>query len=327
MKKILVAFIVGFSLIGCSISEQIIFNEDGSGKLAYTVDMSKMIAMTKDLDKSDKMTKELTEGTEKDMDSVIAFKDIAAQYQKEGKEMTAEQLANIEQMKNYSMRIILNKARSEMKYIMYTDFKSITEVGNVGSALSTIKDFSGKKNGALDAANPGGNTEVKFLFDGKSFSRTVVQKPYVEEVVSEADSINWDEMEMVEMVDSTVVDTTVVDSLSMDSYYEDEIMDSSATEEIITDEDVANSELEKDEKVDMKKMDKEFKKMGKMMKKGMEDSAFEFQYTFAKKIKKVSLPKSSYKLSADKKTIFIKYKFEEFSKKIKDLNLNIEFEK
>jgi len=53
--------VVGFTLISCSISEQIIFNENGSGKLNYTIDMSKMIALSKDLDKSDRMAKELNE--------------------------------------------------------------------------------------------------------------------------------------------------------------------------------------------------------------------------------------------------------------------------
>lgn len=326
MKKILAALVLSLVLVGCSISEQVIFNEDGSGKLNYSIDMSKMIAMTKDIDKSNKMAKELTEETDKDMDSVISFKEIAGMYASKGKELTPEQLANIEQMKNYSMRIIVNKAKSEMKYILSTDFKSITDISNVGSAFSAVKDFTGKKNPALDASNPIGNTDVKYLFDGKSFSRSIVPKPYVEDEVQAMDSINWDEMETEEMVDSTVVDTAVVDSISVDSYYEEEVMDSSATEEIITDEEVENSELEKGEEFDMKKMDKEFKKMGKIMKKGMKDSAFEFQYTFAKKIKKVSLPKSSYKLSADKKTIFIKYKFEEYIKKINDFQLDIEFE-
>jgi len=309
MKKILLAFVVGFSLISCSISEQIIFNADGSGKLAYTVDMSKMIAITKDLDKSNKMTKELTEGTEKDMDSVISFKDIAAQYKKEGKEMTAEQLANVEQMKNYSMRITLNKAKSEMKYVLYTDFKSIAEVGNVGSALSTIKNLSGKKTGGLDATNSESNSEIKFLLDGKSFSRTVVEKPIVE-------------------YDYVVVDTTAasedyeIDSDTM-SYDESEEVVYEDTEEA---DEVEEAEADEMSKKEMKKMNEDFEKMGKMMEQGLKDSAFEFQYTFAKKIKKVSLKKSDYKLSADKKTIFIKYQLEEFTKKIKDLNLNIEFE-
>ena len=38
------------------------------------------------LPRYNKMTKELTEGTDKDMDSVIVFKDLVAKYQKEGKE-------------------------------------------------------------------------------------------------------------------------------------------------------------------------------------------------------------------------------------------------
>ena len=308
MKKILVAFIVGFSLISCSISEQIIFNPDGSGKLAYTVDMSKMIAITKDMDKSSKMTKDLTEGTEKDMDTVINIKDIVAQRQKEGKELTAEQLANMEQMKDYSMRMVVNKAKSEMKYVMSTEFKSISEVGNVGSVLSSMKDFSGKKTGALDTANPDGNSEVKFLFDGKNFSRTVVQKPYVEEVEA---------IEEYEEIADTVAYEMPNDTIAFDDESEEVI------EEMQSDE---NSVEEEMSEADLKKMNKEFEKMGEMMKKGLEDSTYEFQYTFAKKIKKVSLKKSQYKLSEDKKTIFIKYQFEEFTKKIKDLNLSIEFE-
>lgn len=317
MKKFLLALIVSFSLIGCSISEQIIFNEDGSGKLAYTIDMSKMIAMTKDLDKSSKMTKDLTESTEKDMDTVFNVKDILAKRQKEGKELTSEQLKNMEEMKNYSMRMVVNKAKSEMKYVMSTDFKSISEVGNVGSALSTIKDVSGKNTGALDAANPGGNSEVKYVFDGKSFSRTVVEKPYVEEVYDEeavdtaAASVDYDY--------ETAVDTTVVDSAAVEDV---EIYEG----EDLGDDEEVSEEDEEMSKADMKKMNEEFEKMGEMMKKGLEDSAFEFQYTFAKRIKKVSLKKSDYKLSDDKKTIYIKYQLEEFTKKIKDLNLNIEFE-
>lgn len=321
MKKILVALVVGFTLISCSISEQIIFNENGSGKLNYTIDMSKMIALSKDLDKSDRMAKELNEKTGKDMDSVISFKDIAAFSSLKGTELSKEQLNSYEQMKNYTMRIVVNKAKNEMKYILSTDFTSIAEVGNIGSALTAVKDYSGK-NSALDAAAPVGNSEVKYMFDGKSFSRNVVQKPYSEEQIVEVDTIQVEEEFMLEEKN----DTIAVDALINDSFYDSEVMDSTATDEIITDEDVQNSELEKGAEVDMKKMDKQFKKVGKMMKKGMEDSFFEFQYTFTKKIKKVSLPKSSYKLSKDKKTIFLKYKFEEFSKKIKDLNLILEFE-
>jgi hypothetical protein len=306
MKKTFLALVVGFSLLSCSISEKIIFNEDGSGKLAYTIDMSKMIELTKDLDKSSKMTKELTESTEKDMDTIINIKDVLAQRQKEGKELTAEQLANMEQMKNYSMQMIVNKAKSEMKYVMTTDFKNISEVGNVGSVLSTMKDISGKSTRGVDAANSVGNTEVKFVFDGKKFSRAVVEKPYVEEVV--------DTVAVSEVYDLKSSDTI---ALEKEGVYEGAEMENA---EEVLEEDVEMS------KADIKKMNEDFEKMGELMKKGLEDSAFEFQYTFAKKIKKVSLKKSAYKLSDDKKTIFIKYNFEEFTKKIKDLNLNIEFE-
>lgn len=304
MKKFSLAILVSFSLISCSISEQILFNEDGSGKLTYTVDMSKMIALSKDLDKSNEMTKELAEDTEKDMDTVFDIKDVLAKRALDGKPLTPEQLKNMESMKNYTFRMYVNKAKSEMKYTMTTDFKSIAEVGNVGSALSSMKSLSGKKANALDAATPQGNTEVVFLFDGKRFSRSVVEKPYTEEEI------------VYEEVSDTAVYEHEMDTLRAEDYEEEDV-------EMETDE---NEVEEKMSKEDIEKMNKEFAKIGEMMKKGMEESGFEFQYTFAKKIKKVSLSKSNYKLSEDKKTIFLKYNFETFSKKIKDLNLNIEFE-
>lgn len=304
MKKFSLAILVSFSLISCSISEQILFNEDGSGKLTYSVDMSKMIALSKDLDKSNEMTKELAEDTEKDMDTVFDIKDVLAKRALDGKPLTPEQLKNMESMKNYTFRMYVNKAKSEMKYTMTTDFKSIAEVGNVGSALSSMKSLSGKKANALDAATPQGNTEVVFLFDGKRFSRSVVEKPYTEEEI------------VYEEVSDTAVYEHEMDTLRAEDYEEEDV-------EMETDE---NEVEEKMSKEDIEKMNKEFAKIGEMMKKGMEESGFEFQYTFAKKIKKVSLSKSNYKLSEDKKTIFLKYNFETFSKKIKDLNLNIEFE-
>ncbi len=314
MKKIIIPFLVALTLLSCSISEQIIFNSDGSGKLSYTIDMSKMIAVTKELDKSDKMTKELTEGTDKDMDSTIAFKDIAKAYQKEGKKLSAEQEANIDKMKNFSMRMIVNKEKSEIKYIMYSDFDKISDIGNIGSALSTFKNVSGKDTGALGGLGNEGAAEVKFAFAENSFSRIVEQKPYIEEKMVVTDTTQW---EMEEISDSIALD-----SINTDVYME-EVIDSTLTEDIQIEE---NNETPEVEEVDFKQMEKDFKKMGELMKKAMEDSAYEFQYTFTKKIKNVSLPKSSYKLSDDKKTIFIKYKFEEFAKKIKDLNLNIDFE-
>lgn len=330
MKNLALVFFVAFSFVSCSISEQIIFNENGSGKLAFTVDMSKMIALTKDMDKSSKMTKELTESTDVDMDSLISFKDMENAYKSKGKEMTPAQVANIEAMKNYSLRMVMNKARGEMKFIVFTDFNKISEIGNVGDAFSSIKNFSGKNLNALDAANPISNSEVTFALDGKSFTRTVVEKPQVD-LFEETDSVavedsyeESDESEVTEVMDAAI-DTTVV----MDTYYDDEVIDTAAVKEMQVageGEEVEELEATDTDAMDMKKMEKEFKKLEKFMKKGLEDSSYEFQYTFPKKIKKVSLPKSNYKLSPDKKTIFLKYGFEEFSKKIKELNLNIEFE-
>lgn len=314
MKKIITIFIVSFSLMSCSISEQIIFNEDGTGKLAYTVDMSKMLEVAANLDKDNakKMSKGLMDDTEKDMDSLLYFKDIPAKYKKEGKELTPEQLANLEKMKDFSMRIVMNKAKNEAKYIMYTDFKKIGDIQNLGSMMSALQTASGKNTETLGVQSAGSDSDVQFTLNTKKFTRVVVEKPIVEELeeVYEYETVDSVEYENIgEDAIEELKDTTIV-------YDDFEEMESEESES----EDVEVS------KAEIKKMNAEFKKMGEMMEKGLKESYYNFQYTFPKKIKKVSLPKSSYKLSEDKKTIFIKYQFEEFTKKVKNLNLDIELE-
>lgn len=304
MKKFITILIVSFSLISCSVSEEVFFNADGSGKMAYTIDMSKMLELTKDIDKKNakKMSKDLVEGAEKDMDSTIAFKDIPAKYKKKGKELTPEQLANIEQMKNSYMRMVVNKAKNEMKYTVYTDFKNISEVNNVNAMLTAMQLASGKKSNAAAGPSLSSDSDVKFVLDGKKFSREVIEKPVVEEI---------EEDYLIEEYDEEAVDTA-------EAVVYDDVEEVESKENAEEDVEMTDAEL--------KKMEDDFKKMGELMKKGMDESYFNFQYSFPKKIKKVSLPKSSYKLSDDKKTIIIKYQMEEFTKNVKDLNLIIEFE-
>lgn len=315
MKKIFTILIVSFSLMSCSVSEQIIFNEDGSGKLAYTVDMSKMLEVAGSLDKDNakKMSKGLMDDTEKDMDSVMHFKDIPAKYKKEGKELTPEQLANMEKMKDFSMRVTMNKAKNEAKYIMYTDFKKIADIQNIGSMMSALQAASGKNTEALGVQSAGSDSDVQFSLNTKKFTRVVVEKPIVEELEEVYEEEVYEEDALPDTTGEEVIeelkDTTIV-------YDDFEEMESEESE----------SEAPEMSKEEMKKMNAEFKKMGEMMEKGLKESYYNFQYTFPKKIKKVSLPKSSYKLSDDKKTIFIKYQFEEFTKKVKNLNLDIELE-
>lgn len=313
MKKIIAALFISFSLLSCSISEEVFFNADGSGKLAYTINMSKMMELTKELDKKNakKMSKGLIDDTEKDVDSIITFKDIPAKFKKEGKELTPEQMINLDKMKDCSMRIVVNNAKSEFKYILISDFKNVNDIGNVGSMVSAMQTASGKNTDALGAT--ANDSEVKYTFDGKKFTRTVIEKPVVEELEEAYEEEVYEE-ELVsdysgENVIEELKDTTIVNEGFDEVEYEEAVS-----------EDIEMSEEE------MKKLDEEFKKMGELMEKGMKESAFEFKYTFTKQIKKVSLPKSQYKLSDDKKTIFMKYEIEEFTKKIKNLNFEIVFE-
>jgi hypothetical protein len=69
---------------------------------------------------------------------------------------------------------------------------------------------------------------------------------------------------------------------------------------------------------------KELDQVAEAMKELLGKSSYKVVYTFAKPVKKVSIPNAV--LSEDKKTVTIDYLFEDYMKKPKSLDVEIEFE-
>ncbi len=319
--KFVIVFLVTILFVSCNITEKIIINSDGTGKVSYNFNMSKFIETVSKMGSKEKESaKAIFSESDKDVDSIFHFKDFKELAIKRGDTLTDDQIAMFEKMKNFSVHTVVNKKEGQVYYELYGTFSNITELNGMDAPASIVQKSTGKKAEAM----PGmvglfNDTKTTMTFKGNTFSRLVEKKEvvvdtafqfeeeYVEEEDSLAESVNYIEDSTYvynDYADSTMVDTAAVDVDYSEEYGEDE-------EEEIS-------------KADLKKMSKEFKQVGKIMEKGFKDSKYIIEYSFPRKIKSVSI--KNHKLSKDKKTVFIIYSIEEYMKAPEKLSFTIELE-
>lgn len=312
--KFVVVFLVTTLLVSCNITEKIIINSDGTGNVSYNFNMSKFVeTISKMGDKQKESAKALFSESDKDIDSTFHFKDFKAMATKKGDTLTPEQIAVFEKLEKFSIHSVMNKKKGQAYFELYGTFKNIDELNNMEAPTSTLQKASGKNADAMSGM--GGlfnDTKTTMTFKGNLFSRSVVKKEIV------IDTSAYESEDMYEDSDTTayVEDSTYV--------YED-YADSTSVDVVDDEEYVEEVEEEKEmSKADLKKMNKEFKQIGKLTGKALKDSKYVLEYTFPRKIKTVSV--KNYKLSKDKKTIFISFSIEDYIKAPERLSFTIELE-
>lgn len=312
--KLVVVFLVATLLVSCNITEKVIINSDGTGKVSYNFNMSKFVeTISKMGDKQKESAKALFSESDKDIDSTFHFKDFKAMATKKGDTLTPEQIAVFEKLEKFSIHSVMNKKKGQAYFELYGTFKNIDELNNMEAPTSTLQKASGKNADAMSGM--GGlfnDTKTTMTFKGNLFSRSVVKKEIV------IDTSAYESEDMYEDSDTTayVEDSTYV--------YED-YADSTSVDVVDDEEYVEEVEEEKEmSKADLKKMNKEFKQIGKLTGKALKDSKYVLEYTFPRKIKTVSV--KNYKLSKDKKTIFISFSIEDYIKAPERLSFTIELE-
>lgn len=176
--KLLFAFAVVLSLTSCTITERMMINENGGGKFSYEIDGSKMMSMMGGAFKGDSDKKEGTEAKpKKAIDSTFSFKEIFASKKDSIAKLPLEEQQRLKKMENFTMHMVMNEAKGEMRYSMDTDFKSVQDLQDLMSPMESMKSMSpkgmnskklGKASSALD-----NNSSTKYFYDGKSFKKIV----------------------------------------------------------------------------------------------------------------------------------------------------------
>lgn len=152
-------------LSSCQFSENIYINEDGTGKMEFSFDGTELMKMAGD---------GLGETNEKAMDSTFSFKELFESKKDSIAQLPAEEQAIFEELKNFTMRMVMNPETKEMKMDLITEFKSVGELQDMFSKMNKLqalnKDQNTNPTGSMGQA---GFTDLNYEYNGKIFKRNV----------------------------------------------------------------------------------------------------------------------------------------------------------
>ncbi|MEP2056992.1 MAG: hypothetical protein ABJJ05_04260 [Maribacter litoralis] len=164
--KIFTAVIITVLFVACNFTEEIYFNENGSGKMSIAFDGGEMLQMLPETD-STKL--------EEVIDSTLVFKDLLIEKKDSIAKLSPEQQAKLKRLEPFKLHMKVDAENGIMNFDMYTDFKNVTEVNdafNSFQSASAIGPIAGGK------SMPGGATEeatqVKYSFKRNKFKRETI---------------------------------------------------------------------------------------------------------------------------------------------------------
>ncbi len=167
LKLVALFFTLGL-FIACNFTEEIHFNEDGSGKLSINFDANELMAMAGSLDSLKQ---------EEVVDSTLVFKDLLELKKDSIAQLSAEEQAKLKKLEPFSMNVVMNPEAQEMKFKLFSDFKNVSEMNDAFNSFQSASSLGPMPGTGSAAASPLSVTEpttqVNYSFSGNTFSRTI----------------------------------------------------------------------------------------------------------------------------------------------------------
>lgn len=168
VKFLAVILVVGLT-VACNFTEEIYFNDDGSGKLNIHFDGNEMMAMVASMDS--------TSTPEKAIDSTLVFKDLLEEKKDSIAQLSLEEQAKLKKLEPFSIRMVVDEEQGMMNFDMFSDFKNVEEVNDAFNAFQDASLMNPPPGGDKQQPSPMGTnnqtTQVKYNFTGNSFKRTI----------------------------------------------------------------------------------------------------------------------------------------------------------
>ncbi|EDP97624.1 hypothetical protein U8527_04705 [Kordia algicida OT-1] len=173
MKKIYLGLLVAFVTLftSCKFTENIYINDDGTGKVSFTMDGSELMDM---------MGEEMAKEDEKVIDSTISFKELFKEKRDSISKLSAEEQEKLKRLEAFTMRMLMNPKEKKMEMDLYADFESVNELQDMFAAMNTAGSMDkNKKSSAGGGVNPmsslnsDGVTTTNYSFKNNVFSRNV----------------------------------------------------------------------------------------------------------------------------------------------------------
>lgn len=162
--KVFICALAALVAYSCNFTEEIHFEEDGSGKMSINFDGSELMQMAGD---------EMSKTNEKPVDSIISFKELLEEKHDSIAELTPEEQAKLKRLEHFNLHMVMNPEEKVMKFDLFSEFKDVSQVND---AFNTFKE-AGMMNAGKAQQQPapmaGSDqaTEVNYTFNGNTFSR------------------------------------------------------------------------------------------------------------------------------------------------------------
>ncbi|UUC45667.1 hypothetical protein [Flavobacterium cerinum] len=168
MGKIRFVLILAAALVmtSCNFTENVYINKDGSGKFALDIDASTMMSMMGG------------EGGEQSVDTTFTFKALLAQKKDSIAKLPLAEQERLKKMEGFSVRTNVDEKSKKFVLSLMGDFKKPSDLMDAMSLMKSMDDLQSKDGGRLSKLGDL-NTDLKYAFDGKKFTRKVTIKDAV----------------------------------------------------------------------------------------------------------------------------------------------------
>ncbi|MBR9913846.1 MAG: hypothetical protein GYB32_03305 [Algicola sp.] len=178
MNKFFIALVCAFALVftSCEFSENIYINEDGSGKMEFSVDASELMSMAGDMGDGEGAST----GMDKAVDSTIVFKELFAEKRDSISKLPLEEQQKLKALEKFKMHMVMDPETNKMVFELNSEFKNATELQEMFSAMNSFSNMNGKGGSPAGGASSSpfssmgedGTTDVQYTFDGTVFKRS-----------------------------------------------------------------------------------------------------------------------------------------------------------
>lgn len=178
MKRLILLLFSLSVFTSCNFTEEITFNDDGSGEFIMSYDMSEVIkTLEKEMGGGQK-----EEGKEKvKLDSVVYFKDMLVEKADSIATLSIEEQKQLKSLETVVMKMRMDEANGVFDFGFGSSFKSLEELPEVLEKIEQAKQLNSKDNpqyskmdeSAVSKASEDMFEYVDFSYDGKTFSRSL----------------------------------------------------------------------------------------------------------------------------------------------------------
>jgi hypothetical protein len=164
--KVLTTIFIATLFVACNFTEEIYFNENGTGKMSISFDGGEMMQMLPSTDSTQ---------LDKAIDSTLVFKDLLLNKKDSISQLSAEEQAKLKRLEPFSLHMKVEPENGIMNFDMYTDFKVVSEVNDAFNAFqhaSSVGPIAGGQSMPENATEE--TTKVDYSFKKNKFKRETV---------------------------------------------------------------------------------------------------------------------------------------------------------